>query len=105
MPQFGDNKNNNPFKIELNMVNLEIRIRKINNQFQASCEKLNIHAFGETKAKAIIRLKLIIQFYMETSQELGYNLIDDLENNHIQNITRFKSSQIPDTINYPYPPN
>ena len=68
---------------------LDITIQQKGEQFQATCSSLNIHAFGDTQARAVVRLKLILQFYMETATEFGYN-VDGQDD-----IARFLNGQRP----------
>lgn len=67
-------------------MNIEVKIKQLSNgQFQATSPKLNIHAFGNSKAKALVRLKLIINFYSDTAKEMGGSLLDlDFSNNNFK---------------------
>ena len=54
-------------------MDISINIKEIGGHFQASCPQLKIHSFGFSQAKAIVRLKMILRFYLETANEMGYD--------------------------------
>lgn len=44
------------------------------NSFIATCPKLNIYSYGKTLDKAITRLREVVNFYLESADELGVTL-------------------------------
>jgi predicted RNase H-like HicB family nuclease len=42
----------------------------------ATCPKLEIYSYGETPDIAIDRLKKVVNFYMESAEELGVTIED-----------------------------
>lgn len=48
--------------------------RKDISTYVATCPELDIFAYGQTLDMAVNRLKRIVQFYMESAEEMGMTL-------------------------------
>lgn len=48
--------------------------RDKNNEYIASCPKLEIYSYGHTLNMAVSRLEKIVYFYMESAIEMGVSI-------------------------------
>lgn len=48
--------------------------RKDKETFVASCPEMGVYSYGRTVEQAVDRLKQVVQFYLESSEELGLSL-------------------------------
>lgn len=48
--------------------------RKDTETYIASCPELDVHSYGQTTESAIERLKRIVNFYLESAEEMGMTL-------------------------------
>lgn len=62
-------KVDNYFQMEV-----QIELDQEKDVFRASCPSLDIHCFGLSQGQALVRLKLVMQFYMETARERGLEI-------------------------------
>ena len=57
---------------------LSITLMQIENEFIASCPELEINCYGCDRVDAIRRIKNVLQFYITSAQELGFD-VESLE--------------------------
>ena len=50
---------------------LSFDLIKLENEYIVRCPELDINCFGPTKKKAINRIRNVLQFYIDSAQELG----------------------------------
>ena len=55
---------------------LSIRITKLENEFIANCPELEINCYGIDKLDAVRRIQNVLQFYISSAQELGFDVED-----------------------------
>jgi predicted RNase H-like HicB family nuclease len=53
---------------------LSITLMQIENEYIASCPELEINCYGSDKGDAIRRIKNVLQFYIASAQELGFEV-------------------------------
>lgn len=70
------------------------------NTFIATCPKLNIYTYGKTLEKAISRLKEVINFYIESADELGMTLEELCNSSKMSNLF-YKKEEYTDIKTFP----
>ena len=55
-------------------MNFGINVWEKDGEYIASCPELEIFCYGENEEQAKLRLKKVIQFYIETATDLGYRI-------------------------------
>jgi hypothetical protein len=55
---------------------LSIRVTKLENEFIANCPELEINCYGIDKMDAVRRIQNVLQFYISSAQELGFDVED-----------------------------
>ena len=75
---------------------VEVFLNK-DNKYIATSPELNVFSYGETADKAVDRLDKIINFYMESADELGVS-IEELGLKNEESKKRVSSLQIPGLV-------
>jgi predicted RNase H-like HicB family nuclease len=55
---------------------LSITVTELDNEYIANCPELEINCYGEDKIDAVRRIKNVLQFYIASAQELGFDVED-----------------------------
>ncbi len=50
---------------------LSIKLVELDTEFIANCPELDVNCYGSDRDEAIRRLKNVLQFYIDSAQELG----------------------------------
>jgi predicted RNase H-like HicB family nuclease len=53
---------------------LSINIIELENEYIANCPELEINCYGIDKNDAVRRIKNVLQFYIASAQELGFDV-------------------------------
>ena len=53
---------------------LSIRIIELENECIASCPELEINCYGADRDDAVRRIRNVLQFYISSAQELGFDV-------------------------------
>jgi len=53
---------------------LSITLLQVDDEFIASCPELEINCYGSDKGDAVRRIKNVLQFYIASAQELGFDV-------------------------------
>ena len=53
---------------------LSITLMQLEDEYIASCPELEINCYGSDKGDAIRRIKNVLQFYIASAQELGFEV-------------------------------
>lgn len=62
--------------LSLRIYNMKLNVKLVatENEFIASCPELDVNCYGQNKDEAIRRLKNVLQFYIDSAQELGLDV-------------------------------
>ena len=53
---------------------LSITLMQLEDEYIASCPELEINCYGSDRTDAIRRIKNVLQFYIASAQELGFEV-------------------------------
>jgi predicted RNase H-like HicB family nuclease len=53
---------------------VNVKLVATENEYIASCPELDVNCYGQNKDEAIRRLKNVLQFYIDSAQELGLDV-------------------------------
>ena len=53
---------------------LSITLMQLEDEYIASCPELEINCYGSDRSDAIRRIKNVLQFYIASAQELGFEV-------------------------------
>ena len=53
---------------------LSITLMQLEDEYIASCPELEINCYGSDRVDAIRRIKNVLQFYIASAQELGFEV-------------------------------
>ena len=67
-------QNVNPEKTGRCAMKLSITLMQLEDEFIASCPELEINCYGSDRTDAIRRIKNVLQFYIASAEELGFEV-------------------------------
>ena len=53
---------------------IHIKIVELENEFIANCPELDVNCYGASRSEAVRRLVSVLQFYVDSAQELGLDV-------------------------------
>ena len=53
---------------------LSIRLMQADDEYIATCPELEINCYGADRNDAVRRIKNVLQFYLSSAQELGFDV-------------------------------
>lgn len=71
---------------------LSIKLVELDTEFIANCPELDVNCYGSDRDEAIRRLKNVLQFYIDSAQELGLE-VEQFEGFYINGESRDDNQQ------------
>lgn len=56
------------------IVKIHIKIVEMEKEFIANCPELDVNCYGASRSEAVRRLVSVLQFYVDSAQELGLDV-------------------------------